>query len=149
VPDLEHAIGPPLAVPLSGGQPVGGDRERLVVAVEHALHLAVPHVCEPKPLVVAGEYPVAVRGRDELACGAEPAVGVFERALGQAEGEGRADIVGRGDERPSVFEHGSGVIDPAGRDEIVEQAGQMTSANDLRHIGEHQRGSPGGDPDLG
>jgi hypothetical protein len=106
-------------------------------------------VSEPKPLVVAGEYAVAVSDRDELAGGAEPAVGVFERALCEAEGEGRSDIVGRGNDGPSVLEHRPSLIDPAGRNEIVEQAGQMTGANDLRDIGEHQRGSPGSDPDLG
>ena len=148
MPDLEHAIRPPLAIPLSGGQPVRCDRKRLVVAVEHAQHLAVPHMGKPNQLIVARKYPVAVCGRDELAREVEPAVDVFERALGEAQGEGRADIVGRGDESPCILEHGSGLIDPAGRDEIVEQAGQMTSPNDLRDIGEHQRSSPGGDSDL-
>jgi hypothetical protein len=149
VPDLEHAIRPPLAIPLSGGQPVRRDRKRLVVAVEHAQHLAVPHVRKPKPLVVAREYAVAVRGRDQLARGPEPAVDVFKRTLGEAEGEGGADIVGRGDLGPSVFEHGPGLTDPASRDEIVEQARQMTGADDVRDIRQQQRRSTGVDPDLG
>lgn len=109
----------------------------------------MPHVRKPQPLIIAGEDPVAVRGRDELTCGAEPAVGVLERALGEAEGEGRADIVGLGDEGASFVEHGSRLADPARRDEVVEQARQVTGAHHLRDIGEHQRGSPGGDPDLG
>ena len=63
VPGLEHLVGPALSVALRGGEAVGCDRERLVVAVGDAQQLAVPHVREPEALVVAGEDPVAVGGR--------------------------------------------------------------------------------------
>ena len=66
MPGLEHLVRPTLAVALGGGEAVGGDRERLVVAVGDAQQLAVPHVREPEALVVAGEDPVAVRRRDQL-----------------------------------------------------------------------------------
>ena len=48
----------------------------------------MPHVREAQALVVASEDPIAVRGRDQLVRRAESVVGVFERALGEAEGEG-------------------------------------------------------------
>ena len=47
VPGLEHLVGPALPVALGGGEAVGGDRERLFVAVGDAQQLAVPHVREP------------------------------------------------------------------------------------------------------
>ncbi len=63
VPGLEHLVGPALPVALRGGEAVGRDRERLLVAVGDAQQLAVPHVREPQALVVAGEDPVAVGRR--------------------------------------------------------------------------------------
>ena len=63
VPGLEHLVGPALPVALGGGETVGRDRERLVVAVGDAQQLAVPHVREPQALVVAGEDPVAIGRR--------------------------------------------------------------------------------------
>jgi len=44
VPGLEHLVGPALPVALGGGETVGRDRERLVVAVGDAQELAVPHM---------------------------------------------------------------------------------------------------------
>jgi hypothetical protein len=66
VPGLEHLVGPPLPVALRGGETVGRDRERFVVAVGDTQELAVPHVREPQALVVAGEDPVAIGLGDQL-----------------------------------------------------------------------------------
>ena len=66
MPGLEHLVGPALPVALGGGETVGRDRERLVVAVGDAQQLAVPHVREPQALVVAGEDPVAIGRGDQL-----------------------------------------------------------------------------------
>ena len=111
VPGLEHLVGPALAVALGGGEAVGRDRERLVVAVGDAQQLAVPHVREPEALVVAGEDPVAVRRRDQLERRAEPVVGVLERALGDAERERRSSVVGGLDRCARLLEHRTRLVE--------------------------------------
>ena len=128
VPGLEHLVRPALAVALGGGETVGGDRKRLLVAVGDAQQLAVPHVREPEALVVAGEDPVAVGGRDQLERRAEPVVGVLERALGDPERERRAGIVGRLDRCARLLEHRARLVDATGGDEVVEEAGEVAGA---------------------
>ena len=44
VPGLEHLVRPALPIALCGGETVGSDRQRLLVAVGGAEHLAVVHV---------------------------------------------------------------------------------------------------------
>ena len=105
VPGLEHLVGPALAVALRGGEAVGCDRESLVVAVGDAQQFAVPHVCEPEALVVAGEDPVPVGGGDQFERRVESVVGVLERALGDPEREGRTSIVSGRDSGSRLLEH--------------------------------------------
>ena len=128
MPGLEHLVGPALVVALGGGEAVGCDREGLVVAVGDAQELAVPHVREPQTLVVAGEDPVAIGRGNQLVRKAEAVVGVLERALGDAERERRSSVARGLDRRMGLLEHCTGLLEATGRDEIVEEAGEVASA---------------------
>ena len=131
VPGLEHLIRPALLIALGGGETVGSDRERLLVAVGGAQQLAVPHVREPQALVVAGEDPVAIGARDQLERAAEPVVGVLERALGDAKRERRPSVIGGLDRCTSLLEDCTRFVNATGGDEVVEEAGEMAGAQGL------------------
>ena len=136
VPGLEHLVGPALAVALRGGQAVGSDREGLLVPVADAQQLAMPHVREPEALVVAGEDPVAVGGRDQVERRVESVVGVVERALGDPQRERRPSVAGRRDRRARLVEHRARLVDAARGDEVVEEAREVAGAQARRKIGE-------------
>ena len=144
VPGLEHLVRPALTVVLGGGEAVGSDRERLLVAVAGAQQLAVPHVRQPQALVVASEDAVAVGRRDQLVRHAEAVVGVGERALGDPERERRTSVVGGFDRCTRLLEQSTPLVDATGGDEVVEEAGEVAGAESLGQVGEARgrRGQP-------
>jgi len=135
VPGLEHLVGPALPVALGGGEAVGRDRERLVVAVGDAQEFAVPHVREAQALVVPCEDSVSVGRCDQLVRRAESVAGVLERALGDAEREHRPSIVRRFDRCTRLLEQRTPLVEATGGDEIVEEAGEVPSAQGLGEVG--------------
>ena len=91
----------------------------------------MPHVREPEALVVAGEYPLAVRARDEGQRRPEAVVGVLECALGQVQRECRTDVLRGLDHTARLVERRAGLLDPPRGHEIVEQASQVPGAQSL------------------
>src|SRR3989442_10451576 len=73
-PGFEHLVGPALPVALGRFETVGGDLERVLMAIEDAEQLTVPHVCEAKTLVIPREDSVAVGCCDEIEGGPEAVV---------------------------------------------------------------------------
>ncbi len=114
-----------MAVPLRGSEAVSCDRERLVIAVVGAQQLAVPHVGKPQPLVVPGEDPVAIRGRDQLEGSPETILGVVDRALRNRQRERRASIARGLDNGPRMDQRLACLVDSTRRDEVVDQACQV------------------------
>ena len=76
-----------MPVALGRFEAVGRDLQRIVMPIEDAEQLTVPHVCEPKTLIVSREDPVALGGDDEVEGVLETVVGVCERTLGNVERE--------------------------------------------------------------
>ncbi len=149
MPGLEHLESPALPVALGGGETVGRDRERLLVAVGNALQLAVPHVREAEALVVAGEDPIAAGFGAQRKRRSKTIVGVFEGALGLAERERRSSVVARLDRCTRLLEHCAPLVEATGGDEVVEEAGEVAGAERRRKPGKAQGESSGADPDLG
>src|SRR5712692_11032103 len=105
-------------------------------------------MCEAEALVLAGEDPIAVGGRDQLERQIELVVGVLERALGDPQRERRSGVLSRSERRARVLEHRTRLLVAARGDEIVEEGGEVAGAQGLRKVGQVQGEASSSDPDL-